>query len=496
MIDMIPIIPKPNHCTMQKGWFTIPKGGIASAIQTRIDETIAHPEGYTLEITESGIEMCAATAQGIFYAQQTLRQLQQGYRDRLPLFTIADQPAHGYRGFMLDCCRHFFPVEDLKKMIDAAACFKFNKFHWHLTDDQGWRIQIDSYPKLVEVGATRPGSNFGKTHEPGPYGGYYTKDDIREIVQYCKDRFIDVIPELEIPGHASAILAAYPELSCDGEPVEVKTSGGIFPDILCAGNPEIYPFLEAVLDEFMELFPYEMIHLGGDEAPKKNWRNCQRCQDLMQELALDSEHALQGHLTNTVAAYLEKCGKKVMVWNDSLKGGNILQSITIQHWMGNPEQSAAHANQGGDVVVSDYYHYYLDYSYGQTPLEKTYNYEPTFGDLTDEGAKHILGVECPVWTEYISDFKRMTYMAWPRMAAVAETGWTDREQRNYGGFEHRLQQLSGLFHSLRIQGAPPSDWNPKGVQKVSQLLSFWNNAITWDAAKQMISQLRDERGDG
>ena len=271
MIDSI--LPKPRELQIGEGFY---QGELQQVKQIGDDSLEA--EGYCLKIGAQAIEMRAKTQVGFYYAEQTLRQLQRRNGGKLPLCEIVDAPVFAHRGFMLDCVRHFFPVADLKRLIEAAARMKLNRFHWHLTDDQGWRIQIDAFPKLTQLASMRPCSNFGRYREAGPHGGFYTKEEIREIVAFCAERQITVIPEIEMPGHASALLSAYPEFSCDGKPVQVKTRGGVHADTLCAGKEETYAALESILTEVMELFPGKRIHLGGDEAPKDHWKACPLCQ--------------------------------------------------------------------------------------------------------------------------------------------------------------------------------------------------------------------------
>lgn len=490
---MMPLVPKPNKCQIRAGEFHIPQGDSDSWVQTEINDCVLHPEGYRLTITPQGALVQAATERGIFYGKQTLRQLVFAHKTKMPCYYISDEPAYSHRGFMLDCARHFFPVADIKKMIDAAALFKLNLFHWHLTEDQGWRIEIDQYPELVTIGSVREYTRFGKVLEPGVYSGHYTKDEIREIIAYCKERGIDVVPEFEIPGHASAILAAYPEFSCSGEPVKVKTGGGIFPDILCAGKEAVYTFIERVLDEYIELFPYDKIHLGGDEAPKGNWRACPDCQAKMQAEGLQSENALQVYMMNRVAQYLAGKGKTAVVWNDAIKDTAVDSSVAIQYWMGDKAATVAHVQQGGDVILSDFSSYYLDYSYGQTPLKKTYAYDPAAQVFAIEGAGRILGVEAPLWAEYIPDLTQLAHMGFPRLAAMAETGWTFSQNKHQAGFERRVKQVLPMLAEFGLNWAPQQLWNIKGVKKVADLAKFWNRAASAENARTTYAYGRDKR---
>lgn len=489
----MPVIPKPNSCKQSAGFYNIEAESFV--LQKEKDAAVTAAEGYRLCINEQGVTAYAAGERGFFYAEKTLEQLREVFGNRLPHYDITDEPVYAYRGFMIDCCRHFFSVADIKQMIEAASRFKFNKFHWHLTEDQGWRIAIDRYPKLVEVGSVRPYSKFGRTYEPGEYGGSYSKDEIREIVAFCAERFIDVVPELELPGHASSILAAYPELSCSGKQVQVKTGGGIFPDVLCAGKETVYTFLENVLEEYIELFPYELYHIGGDEAPKAHWRGCEDCQNKIKTEGLANESELQGYMTNRVAAYLREHGKTAIVWNDALKGGNIDPQCIVQYWLGDTKSSVEHASKGGKVIVSEFFHYYLDYSYGQTPLKKVYAHNPDVVPLTSDESNPVVGVEAPLWAEYIPDLSKLSYMAWPRLAAVAENGWTKQENKEYSGFERRLEKQLNLLKKLDMNCAPPADWNPKGIKKAVVMTKFWANTVTWNAARLVRQQVQERKAE-
>jgi hexosaminidase len=283
--------------------------------------------------------------------------------EMVPCVLIRDEPIYEHRGFMLDSVRHLTPQEDIKKLIDAAAMFKFNILHWHLTDDQGWRIETDSWRRLFEIGSKRPASEFGNENDMREYGGYYTKHQLREIVEYCSQRHIEVIPEIDLPGHTRAILASYPELSCTGKNISVGTKQGIYSDILCAGNDKVFELVFDVLREVMEIFPSKRIHIGGDEAPKKRWHECPKCQQRMRELGLNNEEELQGWFVNRIVDFLAVNGREAIAWNESLKSGLIKNNLIIQDWMDKKGLSQSFANNGGRVIISDFYNYYLDYPY-------------------------------------------------------------------------------------------------------------------------------------
>lgn len=339
----------------------------------------------------------------------------------------------------------------------------------------------------------RPFSNFGRSMEYGPHGGYYTKSDIREIVAFCAERHITVIPEIEMPGHASALLSAYPEYSCDGKPVAVKTRGGVYADTLCAGKEETYAALEAILMEVMELFPGKQIHLGGDEAPKDHWKACPLCQRKMRQEGLKSEVELQCWFTDRMAAFLKSHGREAVVWNDALKGGGRLSpEITLQYWVGGDDASTvAHANAGGAVIQSPNLSYYLDMCYGVIPLDRAYAYVPYFPEQNRK--ESTIGVETPIWTEYMPDMKKVGYMAFPRMAAVAETGWCGTEGKDAQSFRHRVKRFLPLVSELGIEPAPEAVWNMKKSARIRDALNYWYHALTWADLMDFVSRLRQEK---
>ena len=342
------IIPAPSKVALL--------GGMLIGKLDVVKETVPDMGKEAYEITiKDKITVKASTDAGFYYADITLEQLFQQYGDCIPCMIIEDEPRYAYRAFMIDCCRHFFKVADIKKMIDLCASFKFNKFHWHLSEDQGWRIEIEKYPQLTEIGSVRHGSYFGKEISDEDYGGYYTKADMKEIVDYAARHFIEVIPEIDIPGHSSGILAAMPELTCSGNKVEVKTTAGIFWDLLCAGNENSYKVIFDIIDELCDIFPGEYFHIGGDEVLTEPWES------------YDNEGQLQGYFVNRVSDYLRSRGKTVISWNESLKGGNLSSENVIQLWMDKDNLCKKSPNR---IIISDFYHYYMDYPYEMTPLKK------------------------------------------------------------------------------------------------------------------------------
>lgn len=439
------------------------KAGRGSVLML-IDTLVTNAEGYTLTVTPRRITIKARSAAGLFYAVQTLRQLMPAWVETeqgeanltvaIPACEISDEPRYSYRGMHLDVGRHLFPVSEIKKYIDMLALHKMNRFHWHLTEDQGWRIEIKKYPRLTEVGAFRKETVVGHTRrrpmvfDGERYGGYYTQDEIKEVVAYAAERFITVIPEIEMPGHSLAALAAYPDLSCTGGPFEVGTRWGIFDDIYCAGKEETFTFLEDVLSEVIDLFPSEYIHIGGDESPKARWQRCALCQRRITDEGLDGEDELQSYFIRRIEKFLISKNRRLIGWDEILEGG-LAPEATVMSWRGVAGGIEA-AKQGHDVIMSPSTYVYLDYYQsepegqplaigGYLPLEKVYSFDPLFEELSPEENKHILGLQGNVWTEYISDPEYLDYMAFPRAFAIAETGWTATSKKDFEDFLARFE---------------------------------------------------------
>ena len=453
-----PILPLPNSIVFHEGEITAD----ALAHTEEHDDPQLIYEAYRLVIKKDGVRVYASSAAGFFYAQKTLKELMFSM-PAIPCCEIADAPNHPYRGFMIDCARHFFPVDVLERMIDAAAALKLNVFHWHLSDDQGFRFKSERFTKLTSIGSVRPSGSFdGLTS--GEYGGYYTKADIRHVVNYCTERHISVIPEIDLPGHVSAILAAYPELSCSGGSVQVKTRGGIFDDVLCVGKESVYEFVFALIDELSELFPDKRFHIGGDEVKKGQWRSCTDCQCRKKEHGLKNETELQGYFTRRVSEHLHKLNKTPIVWNDALNGTKLPDYVLVQYWMGSKKNTAAHVNNGGAAIYSGCMHSYFDYPYGITPLFKAYRSNPKNIIIPN-----VLGVECTFWSEYILDEKRLNRLAFPRILATAETGWTIPELKNEADFLCRVKQLRPYFEAYGICFAPEEDWNMSFHQSIHDI---------------------------
>ena len=440
----------------------LPSRGIVLAVVENPDI----PEGYVLEVASRRILVQGNDIAGLFYGIQSLRQLlppelereesaQDLGRVRISNVYIEDYPEFGYRGMHLDVARHFFDVDFIKKYLDLMALHKMNTFHWHLTEDQGWRIEIKKYPLLTEVGAWRKETLIGHGSRPPfeydgkPYGGYYTQDEIREVVAYAADLHITVIPEIEMPGHALAALAAYPELGCTGGPYEVATRWGIFDDVFCAGKEETFEFLENVLAEVVDLFPSHYIHIGGDECPKTRWKECPYCQARIKEEGLADEYELQSYFIRRMEKFLLTKGRNIIGWDEILEGG-LAPNATVMSWRGVRGGIEA-ARMGHDVIMSPVSHCYFDYYQadpeteplaigGYTTLSRVYEFNPIPLDLSQSEAKHILGAQGNVWTEYMRTSDHVEYMAYPRAIALAEVLWTPRRKQDFDDFQQRLQK--------------------------------------------------------
>jgi len=445
-----------------------------------LSDEVENPEGYTLSITGSKVHVKAQDAVGLFYAVQTLRQLlpmaidgnesEQNANWTIPALEIEDQPRFGWRGLHLDVSRHFFPKAFIKKYIDHMARYKLNVFHWHLVDGPGWRMEVDQYPKLTEVGAWRvdkreeawswAATEIGKpTDGRAAYGGYYTKEDIKEVIAYAKERFIEVIPEIEMPGHSYAALAAYPELLCPNNDVIGNIEFGT--DVFCAGNEKSYEFLEDVLDETMELFPSKLIHIGGDEVVKSAWHKCPRCQGLMKREGLKDEEELQSYFIRRMANYIESKGREVIGWDEILEGG-LAENAKVMSWRG-MQGGIKSANMGHDVIMSPNSHTYFDLyqgdqeleppAYSQLLLTQVYKFDPVPEDIAEDKKHHILGGHACLWTETVQTPEHAEYMLFPRLFALAETVWSPKSQLDWTTFKDRMEFNFGRLERAGINYA-------------------------------------------
>ena len=428
-------------------------------------------EAYTLTVSAKGVQLSGQTTAAVFRGIQTLRKSLPVIRDSeaatqvaLPAVVIQDEPRFAYRGMHLDCSRHFFPIDFVKKYIDLIALHGMNKFHWHLTDDQGWRFEVKKYPKLTTIGGWRTGTVVGRNtpiDDGIRHGGFYTQEECRDIVRYAAERHITVIPEIDMPGHMVAALAAYPEFGCTGGPYEVEHKWGVFADVLCPGKEQTFRFVEDVLAEVIDVFPSEYIHIGGDECPRDRWKKCELCQKRIQQEGLQAEGKqsaedhLQGYFTKRVEQFLHTKGKRLIGW-DELLGCNVDNTSTIMSWRG-AEPGAKAAKLGHDVIMTPNKPMYFDHYQtdkrdgeplsigGNSPSEAVYAFEPVAADLSPEEAKHILGVQANVWAEYIYSTQHVEYQILPRMAALAEVQWLQPEQKNFEAFRERATRLKALY---------------------------------------------------
>ncbi len=462
--------------------FALPVSSESGTINLLIDASVnGGDEGYSLQVTPDHITIRAMTETGLFYGTQTLRQLlpveaesstpSTGITWSIPGVTVEDSPRFSWRGMHLDVGRHLFPVEFIKKYIDLMALHKLNTFHWHLTEDQGWRIEIKQYPRLTEIGSQRAASPYPadrKTLDGIPYGGFYTQAEVREVVAYAQERNITVVPEIEMPGHAVAALTSYPELGCVGHGYNVRTFWGIAEDVFCAGNEDVYTFLENVLDEVLALFPSEYIHIGGDECPKIRWQSCPKCQTAIQREGLADEHELQSYFIQRMEKFLNMRGRRLIGWDEILEGG-LAPNATVMSWRGSKGGIEA-ASEGHDVVMTPNIHCYFDYYQSEDteneppgighylPLENVYAFNPVEG-VPEDQAHHVIGGQGSVWTEYIPTSQLVEYMAYPRAVALAETVWSPSSALDYDDFLHRLRTHLQRLDQLDVNYRDPFGGN-------------------------------------
>ncbi len=492
----ISIIPKPHHLKVKSGYFKLnAKTKIIVPNQQEVEELgnlladylspatgfdfpidnqckgenknairlaiVSYPdtlgrEGYILNVTKSAIVLKANQSTGLFRGIQTIRQLlpaeienptSDNKKWRIPSLEIVDKPRFPWRGMLLDCGRHFMEKDFIKRYIDLLAYHKMNTLHWHLTEDQGWRIEIKKYPKLTEIGAWRTQPD-GST-----YGGFYTQEDIKEIIAYAQSRHINVIPEIELPGHSGAALASYPEYSCIGGPFEVASIWGVHKDVYCAGNDDTFSFLEDILTEVIDLFPGKYIHIGGDECPKDRWKECEKCQLRVKNEGLTDEHELQSYFIKRVEKFLNSKGRQIIGWDEILEGG-LAPGATVQSWRGMDGGIAA-AKQGHDVIMSPTSHAYFDYDVSTTDLRQVYTFDPVPKELTAEESKHVLGGECNMWTERAPQ-ELVDSKMFPRILAMTEVLWSDPIGRDYKEFYDRVEIHFERLDHLGVTYGPVS----------------------------------------
>ena len=438
---------------------------VSNAIVLRISADFAlGDEGYHFDVTPSAVHITAKTSAGAFYGVQTLRQLLPPAIESssktgpgewaIPCLHIEDQPRFRWRGLMLDVGRHFFTVEDIQRLLDLMAVHKFNRCHWHLTDDQGWRIELKKYPKLTQVGAWRDAGNGAK------YGGFYTQEQIRNVVAYAAARHITVVPEIEMPGHCQAALAAYPQLSCTGGPFTVGTRWGVYGDVYCAGKEQTFEFLQDVLREVIDLFPGDFIHIGGDECPKERWKACPDCQARIHAEGLKDEHELQSYFIKRIDAFVTSKGRRIIGWDEILEGG-LAPGAAVMSWHGTTGAVAA-AQANHQVVLSPTSHCYFDYYQsrspaqpkaigGYLPIEKVYDFNPLPTGLPQAREACVLGGQANLWTEYIDTQRQLDYMTFPRACALAEVLWSQADDRSWEEFSHRLEVHLRRLDALNVQ---------------------------------------------
>lgn len=487
----LPVIPQPTEVRAGTGihqaqYHTVEFSGISDAktlklfnqrfegLRGRPSKMTVHrvkglSEGaYTLQIDAKELVLEASNSSGFYYGKRTLEQLISHYGGRIPAMTISDAPRFAWRGMHLDVSRHFFSVEEVKRYLDLLALYKMNVFHWHLTDDQGWRIEIKKYPQLTAIGGFRAQTVVGKAgsgqYDGQRYGGFYTQAQIKEVVAYAAERHITVVPEIEMPGHSLAALSAYPQFACAAGPFAAATDWGVFNDVYCAGKDETFGFLTDILDEVMALFPGQYIHIGGDECPKTRWNACGACQKRMQTEGLKDAHELQSYFIQRIEKHVNAKGRKIIGWDEILEGG-LAPNAAVMSWRGT-EGGIAAAKAQHIAVMSPgspcyFDHYQTKDQAGEplaiccfNPLEAVYAYEPVPAGLSEAESQYILGAQGNVWTEYMPNFNQVTYMALPRMAALAEVLWSPAASRNLPDFQRRLRLHLPELDKLGYKYAP------------------------------------------
>lgn len=450
-------------------------------IQFRMNAAL-EPEQYSIKTGRKDVIVEAGGIPGAVYAASTIAQRCAAHDDTLSYGEIEDAPTYPWRGLLVDVCRHFFPIQTLKTIVDLLAYYKYNRLHLHLSEDQGFRFESERFPLLNSVGSYRK-STFVKHadfrgQDGVPHGGYYTKAELRELVRYAKARGIEIVPEIDMPGHALSMIAAYPDLACVSEPVEVATRFGVTDfskKLFCAGSEKTFEFLFSLLDEVMEIFPFPYLHIGGDEAIKSEWKRCERCQRVMREQGLKDERELQGYFLNRVIGHLASRGREAIVWNDGLCDGLDPRAI-VQHWtpwfLEGPGRTIRRVNAGGRAILSPYLHLYYDYPYAMTPLKKTFGYRPTLRGVRKKNQANFLGVEAAIWTEWVDSEEKLFFNTLPRLAATAETGWAAREKPFYDRFTLELEPHYRLYERLGLTYAKHAEKPLPLIQRIRGVLTF------------------------
>lgn len=450
--------------------FTLQNESKVGTFHLRVIPSTAAKESYTLTIHPDRVEITSPDPTGVFYAVQTLLQIifQHCDRNELPCLHIDDTPRFRWRAMMLDEARHFQGMQEVKRILDVMARFKMNVFHWHLTDDQGWRIEINQYPRLVNIGSKRPGTSYSHKPQPHnhiPHSGFYTQSEIREIVQYAAERQITIVPEIEFPGHATAALAAYPENSCTGGLFDVATHWGIFPELYCPSKESTFSFFQNVLSEILTLFPGEYVHIGGDEAPMKRWKKCPDCLKKSSALGIDIRD-LRTWFTNRLINFLRTHQKRAIGWSEVLRPG-LERDMILQHWLPQKNKGIKALQEGRSMIISPYLDVYLDHSYDLISLRHLYLFNPVYKNVDPTIAQTILGMEAPLWSEYIWDPRRLDYQLFPRLLACAEVGWSLADRKDYADFESRVKGMLRWFDMRQIGYAPPSEWDSPSWKRLA-----------------------------
>lgn len=479
------LLAKCGIATTQKG---------VGKIVFQKDEKLGNEE-YSLDIAADKIVIVASAEVGAFYAVQSLRQLAEmdiaevGDKIAAPCCTINDKPRFVRRCFMLDVCRNFFDKDTVKEFLEMMALSKMNLFHWHLTEDQGWRIEIKKYPLLTSKGAIRKSTALNNINaslngwacinEPYGEGKFYTQEDIREVVAYAKELHIDIIPEIDMPGHMVAAIACYPELSCEQKEVEVSARWGVMDTIGCVGGDKFIPFVKDVIDEICQLFPYEYFHLGGDEVPKTKWKSCPKCQAKMKELGIKDENELQGWFNNQILEYVATKNKKIVCWSESLEASKLSDDAVVQWWTGSAKGSgvAKWLEKGNKTVISPCPYVYFDHFYSMKDLKKTYSLDLDTVGLNPKFEKNVLGFEAPQWTEYVRDIGKLHFNTYPRLQAIAEIGWTSKQNKNFDDFEVRLKDFCKILDKYKIGYAPRKFYLCRGISNWGRTINSGKNWI-------------------
>ncbi len=510
---MISIIPKPLKVNEKKGVFkytfmttiggdfpltkmqlvqAFSKSGVEGSVISAkgdinfVKDESLDKEGYILIVDNDSITIKASDEAGAFYSLQTLRQLSlvdtihNAEEIDIPCCEIQDKPRFKRRAFMLDVARHFYGVDVVKQCLDMMALNKLNVFHWHLTDDQGWRIEIKKYPLLTEQGSKRKGTQLaGNKMEDKEYGDglYFTQEQIKEVVEYAKKLHIEVLPEIDMPGHLVAAINCYPELSCEGKQIDVSTHWGILDDIGCVGGDKLMPFVKDIIDEIVELFPYPYLHIGGDEVPKKKWKVCPKCQAKIKELSLKSEEDLQGWFNNQILQYLKTKGRSMIGWNEILRATELSDETIIQWWIHSAKMSGVDKwlAKGNKVILTPEPYLYMDHCYDMKDLKKYYSVDLDTMGLNMSFESQVLGIEAPLWTEYIRELGKLQFNIYPRMQALGEINWTAKENKNFADFETRLPVQMKIMDTLNIKYANRDAYLVRGFKNWGRASKAWLN---------------------